>query len=181
MEKYLKELKWLFHCSCCHHWHTSLFTSVSENPTPSTTMVNFSVDQIHAIMDKKANIQNMSVITHVHTYRLPYVQGGHCHLCSSRAGETYFTDIFKDEQERCITIESSTISLLYELSENHLNFIKQSKDSLGFLINLVDFPGHMDFSPEVTAALHVTDGALVVVDCMSGVCADKDSAAASHC
>lgn len=64
----------------------------------------------------------------------------------------------------------SAISLYYELSDNDLAFIKQSKDGSGFLINLIDSPGHVDFSSEVTAALRVTDGALVVVDCVSGEC-----------
>lgn len=74
--------------------------------------MNFTVDQIRAIMDKKANIRNMSVIAHVDhgkstlTDSLVSKAGI---IASARAGETRFTDTRKDEQERCITIKSTWV------------------------------------------------------------------------
>merc|ERR1712127_587217 len=110
-------------------------------------MVNFTVAEIREIMDKKENIRNMSVIAHVDHGKSTLTDSLVCKagiIAGSKAGEARFTDTRKDEQERCITIKSTAISLYYELDKEDMQYIKQDYDpeNTAFLINLIDSPGH---------------------------------------
>ncbi|XP_017956107.2 elongation factor-like GTPase 1 [Drosophila navojoa] len=119
------------------------------------------INELVLLQKQQQQVRNICILAHVDhgkTTLADSLVASNGIISQRMAGKLRYMDSRQDEQERGITMKSSSISLYYQDNSN--------KD---YLINLIDSPGHVDFSSEVSTAVRLCDGAIVVVDVVEGV------------
>ena len=126
-----------------------------------------SPEKLSEIQSNPASIRNICILAHVDhgkTTLADSLVASNGIISSKLAGKLRYLDSRPDEQLRGITMKSSSITLYYQYCPEE------------YVINLIDSPGHVDFASEVSTAVRLCDGSLIVVDVVEGVCPQTRSA-----
>lgn len=116
------------------------------------------------LMSNPELVRNVAVVGHLHSGKTTvmdmFVEQTHIihHEWRTNEKQLKFTDTRLDEQARGISIKMMPMSLVMEASSGK-----------SYLMNLMDCPGHVNFNDEVTAAMRLADGILLVVDALEGM------------
>jgi elongation factor 2 len=120
------------------------------------------------LVHNKDQIRNLGIIAHVDHGKTTTSDSllAACGMLSpSVAGQALALDYMELEQQRQMTIKAANVTLYYEY------------ENKPYVINLIDTPGHIDFTGKVTRSLRAVDGAIVVVDAVEGVMTQTETVA----
>ena len=118
------------------------------------------------IVSKRDQIRNLGIIAHVDhgkTTTSDSLLAATGMLSPSVAGQALALDYMELEQQRQMTIKAANITLYYE------------SQGTPYVINLIDTPGHIDFTGKVTRSLRAVDGVIVVVDAVEGIMTQSET------
>ncbi|POI28291.1 hypothetical protein CIB84_007961, partial [Bambusicola thoracicus] len=133
--------------------------SLMEQTLPVTV---YEMDFLADLMDNSELIRNVTLCGHLHHGKTCFVdcliEQTHPEIRKRYDQDLCYTDILFTEQERGVGIKSTPVTIV----------LPDTKGK-SFLFNIIDTPGHVNFSDEVTAGLRISDGVVLFIDAAEGV------------